>query len=306
MVKPISVATQINNSQTQCTEQTFEFDTAVKTEHIASTYIEDLLVLLIPISLELFEALTCYNTFLKYYNLTPLKSDQTIRSFIKHLKGLKFNKPTRFSINKQLNEAYIYLPCNNNILSNHIPLNLFTLSQYYNTPLRTFTNLIIPNFDDNLNISNPTTNFSNNFNSQTITNNDTNNTNNSLSLNIVTHNVRGYNNPLKKQLWEDFCLSHNYNIISLTETKLTNSKSKYFNTQHFTYYLSNSTSSVEGTGIMLSNNLTPHIHKILKHEGGAISIDLFFKHDFKFRIISVYLSSTDISRRNSTQTKGNQ
>ena len=122
----------------------------------------------------------------------------------------------------------------------------------------------------------------------------------------MTHNVRGYNNSLKKQLWEDFCLSHNYNIISLTETKLTNFKSKFFNTQYFTYHLSNSASSMEGTGIMLSNNLTPHIHKILKHEGGAIAIDLFFKHDFKFRIISVYLSSTDISRRNSTQTKVSQ
>ena len=277
----------------------------MKTEHTASVYIKDLIVLPIPTSLESFEALTCYNTFLKFYNMDPLKNDQTIRSFMKYLKEKEFTKPTRFSINKQLNEAHIYLPYNNNILSNHIPLNLFTLSQYYNTPLRTFTNLIIPNFDDNLNISNPTTNFSNNFNSQTITNTDTNNTNNLFSLNIVTHNIRGYNNPLKKQLWEDFCLSHNYNIISLTETKLTNSKSKYFNTQYFTYHLSNSTSSVEGTGIMLSNNLTPHIHKILKHEGGAISIDLFFKHDFKFRIISVYLSSTDISCRNSTQTKVN-
>ena len=127
-----------------------------------------------------------------------------------------------------------------------------------------------------------------------------------LSLNIVTHNIRGYNNPLKKQLWEDFCLSHNYNIISLTETKLTNSKSRYFNTQHFTYHLSNSISSAEGTGIMLSNNLILHIHKILKHEEGAISIDLFFKHNFKFWIILVYLSSTDILRRNSIQTKVNQ
>jgi exonuclease III len=63
---------------------------------------------------------------------------------------------------------------------------------------------------------------------------------------------------------------------------------------------------MEGTGIMLSNSLTPHIHKILKHEGGAIAIDIFFKHDFKFRIISVYLSSTDISRRNSTQFKVTQ
>ena len=200
MRKPIYVATQINDGQTQYTEQNFEFSTAVKTEHTVSAYIEDLLVLPIPTSLEPFEALTCYNTFLKFHNMDPLKTDQTIGSFMKYLKEKKFTKPTRFSINKQLNKAHIYLLCNNNILSNHIPLNLFTLFQYYNTPLRTFTNLIIPNFDDNLNISNPTTNFSNNFNSQTITNTDTNNTNNSLSLNIVTHNVRGYNNPLKKQL----------------------------------------------------------------------------------------------------------
>ena len=54
---------------------------------------------------------------------------------------------------------------------------------------------------------------------------------------------------------------------------------------------------------MLSNNLTPYIHKILKHEGGAIAIDLFFKHDFKFRIITVYLFSANILYRNSLQTK---
>src|SRR5437868_10805664 len=230
VVKPIYVATQINDSQTQRTEQTFEFGTVVKTEHTVSVYIEDLLVLPIPTSLEPFEALTCYNIFLKFYNMDPLKTNQTIGSFMKYLKEKEFTKPTRFSINKQLNKAHIYLLCNDNIFSNHTPLNLFTLFQYYNTPLRTFTNLITPNFDDNLNIPNSTTNFSNNSNLQTITNTNTNNTNNSLSLNIVTHNIRGYNNPLKKQLWKDFCLSYNYNIIRLTEIKLTNSKSKYFNT----------------------------------------------------------------------------
>ena len=121
------MATQINDGQTQCTEQTFEFGTAVKTEHTVSAYIEDLLVLPIPISLEPFEALTCYNTFLKFHNIDPLKTDQTIGSFMKYLKEKKFTKPTRFSINKQLNEAYIYLPYNNNILLNYILLNLFTL-----------------------------------------------------------------------------------------------------------------------------------------------------------------------------------
>ena len=54
---------------------------------------------------------------------------------------------------------------------------------------------------------------------------------------------------------------------------------------------------------MISNYLKSHIYKIQKHKGGAIAIDLFFKNDFKFRIISVYLSSGDITRRNKTQTK---
>src|SRR5437879_5843091 len=125
------VATQVNDSQTQYTEQTLEFGTAVKTEHTASAYTEDLLVLLTSISLKPFEALTCYNTFLKYHNLPLLNSNQTIGSFMKYLKRQKFTNLTRFSINKQLNEAHIYLPHSNNILSNYTILNHFTLSQYY-------------------------------------------------------------------------------------------------------------------------------------------------------------------------------
>jgi hypothetical protein len=52
---------------------------------------------------------------------------------------------------------------------------------------------------------------------------------------------------------------------------------------------------------MLHNNLQPHIHNILTHAGGAIAIDLFFKNEHKFRIISVYLSSTSTSDRKATQ-----
>ena len=44
---------------------------------------------------------------------------------------------------------------------------------------------------------------------------------------------------------------------------------------------------------MIKNNIKPHIHNILTQPGGAIAIDLFFKHDYKFRIISTYLLSTN-------------
>src|SRR5947207_33653 len=106
---------------------------------------------------------------------------------MKHLKRQKFTKPTRFSINKQLNKAHIYLPYSNNILPNYTLLNLFTLSQYYNTPLKTFTNIILSDLDDNLNISNLTTNSSILLN-----------TNSTLNLNIVTHNMQGFNVLIKR------------------------------------------------------------------------------------------------------------
>src|SRR5205085_3159587 len=164
----------------------------------------------------------------------------------------------------------IYTPDNILLLNNHLFLEIYQLVLYHDLPLKSQTY--------------PTTNIP-------------------LNLNIITHNVIGLNNITKKQLWEDFCITNNFNIISLTETKLTDSKTKFFNTNHFSYHLTNSDTSREGTGIMISNYLKSHIYKIQKHKGGAIAIDLFFKNDFKFRIISVYLSSGDIIRRNKTQTK---
>src|ERR1043165_3537842 len=91
--------------------------------------------------------------------------------------------------------------------------------------------------------------------------------------------------------------------MCLTETKIAKTKNKkFYNNQHFTYYWSNSSTSKEGTCILIRNNLQPHIHNILNHPGGAIAIDLFFKHNYKFRIISIYLSSTNNSIRQQTQS----
>src|SRR6185312_4157714 len=122
------------------------------------------------------------------------------------------------------------------------------------------------------------------------------------TINIATHNIQGYNNTEKKLLLEKFCLTHNLHIISLTETKIAETpKKKFFNSKFFTYYWANSTTAKEGTCIMIKNHLQPHVHKILNHPGGAIAIDLFLKQDFKFRIISVYLSSTNSNTRKETQ-----
>ena len=57
---------------------------------------------------------------------------------------------------------------------------------------------------------------------------------------------------------------------------------------------------------MVNNDLKPHIHNVQTHSEGAVAIDLFFKHNFKFRIISVYLSTSNKSYRDSAQEKAKQ
>ena len=57
---------------------------------------------------------------------------------------------------------------------------------------------------------------------------------------------------------------------------------------------------------MINNNLKLYIHNVLTHPEGAVAIDLLFKHDFKFRIISVYLSTSNKSHRDSVQEKAIQ
>src|SRR6266487_6670441 len=57
---------------------------------------------------------------------------------------------------------------------------------------------------------------------------------------------------------------------------------------------------------MINNNLKLYIHNVITYPEGAIAIDFFFRHDFKFRIISVYLSTSNKSHRNSAQEKAIQ
>jgi hypothetical protein len=52
---------------------------------------------------------------------------------------------------------------------------------------------------------------------------------------------------------------------------------------------------------MICNSLTPHIYKTSLIPGYAIMINLLFKHDFKFYIISIYLPSNNAFIRLQTQ-----
>ena len=54
---------------------------------------------------------------------------------------------------------------------------------------------------------------------------------------------------------------------------------------------------------MINNNLKPYIYNMITYIEGAIAIDLLFKYNFKFRIISVYFSTSNKSHRDSAQEK---
>jgi len=284
-------------------------DTFVATQHFASI-----------------QPHTCYNKFLFYNHLPLLSHPQTIISFLRYINNLGYlpsnacDYTLTISIKNDYSEAHVYLPFESKPLKNHFipPLqciwhfpnillksdtttehNLLNLTNLSNTSLPLYsspsilqTPLIQPSHSPTSapspSIFRPCTNYFSDF---------------SLNLNLATYNIQGFNNPEKKFLMEKYCLQNNLHIISLTETKIAETKNKkFYNNHQFSYYWSNCSTSKEGTCIMIKNNLQPHIHNILNHPGEAIAIDLFFKHDYKFRIISTYLSSTNNSVHQQTQS----
>ena len=127
-------------------------------------------------------------------------------------------------------------------------------------------------------------------------------------INLVTHNVRGFNNYIKRQQWITYCLQKNFHIISITETKLKESSQISLTNPYYKIYTSNYTPILQqreaslGTAIMVHNTVQPYIHNINAFLGTALCIDFFFPNN-KTRIISVYLPSnnSDLSKRTQTQ-----
>jgi ribonuclease HI len=275
-VKPPHAEVQSHDGQTQRTEQALATFATVRTGYTASALAEETSNFLDYNTSPPSKKLTCYNKFLINNQLPTLPPNQSLQTFLKHLQKNLFYKPFKISYNNTNSETHVYENINLGILPNHTLLSPQQYHLYYNSPIRTETPQIhnIPS------------------------------TTHDLHLTIATHNVRGFNNPTKRETWESYCLNHNISIASLTETKISNNTNlRFCNNNLFTYYWANSENSAEGTAIMIQNYLKPHVHSCTIHPGGAIALDFFFKGNIKLRIISVYLSSTDTSKRTLTQNK---
>src|ERR1044071_6578422 len=88
------------------------------------------------------------------------------------------------------------------------------------------TNLMINNFQDK-NTGSDRTKSNNNSINNAINNNNISDNINYTYLKIGTHNVRGFNLEFKQREFFDKYNSLNLDIIGITETKLSNTQSKY-------------------------------------------------------------------------------
>ena len=126
-------------------------------------------------------------------------------------------------------------------------------------------------------------------------------------LTIATHNIQGYNTTTKRQLWLDYCISQQLDIISLTETKLAHSQYTHLTLHNNNYkcFMSNNSTtnsqhsreSSAGTILLIKQSLSTYIHNIQTLNGTAIAIDLYLPHKDNLRIISTYLPNDPNTNR---------
>jgi hypothetical protein len=129
VVKSIYVENQVNDGQTQRTEQAMVLFAAVRAEHTVSESTEESSTSLNPISSSnikealqepihktLYDPDSCYNQWLAPLNLPLLPHPQTLYSFLKHIHQYNFtqynnfNYALRVAIKLDYSECYIHPP----------------------------------------------------------------------------------------------------------------------------------------------------------------------------------------------------
>jgi exonuclease III len=288
VVKPIYVATLIYDDQTQRTEQILELGTTVQAgSKTVSALIEDKTQIYLPTTSKSLDiSTTCYNKYLKHYNLPLLPTNQTIFSFLNYLKKLNFTIPLKLSFNSKLNETHIYIQQSNPLLSNHILINSKNLSLYLHLPLKS----------NSTKFSSPKENsFDNLFD---ITNNNLLNYTeiNYLSLKISSVNVNGLTSSSKQLLLYNTISKLQFHIIGISETHLSTKEAKFSSLSrklnNYTSFWSPSINRRAGVGIYIHNNISKNIARTRDFKGHAICIDLHFLNN-KIRLIQLYFPTSE-------------
>ena len=151
---------------------------------------------------------------------------------------------------------------------------------------------MISNFQDKNTGSNRTKSNNNSINNA-INNNNISDNINYTYLKIGTHNIRGFNLEFKQREFFDEYNSLNLDIIGITETKLSNTQSKYTmnNNKHYKSWWTGDgeKSKIGGVSITIKFGLDKHVANIIRIMGRIISMDLKFKGSTTIRIINIYV-----------------
>jgi exonuclease III len=116
-------------------------------------------------------------------------------------------------------------------------------------------------------------------------------------IKMATHNVRGFNEETKQREMFDEYKYLGIDIIGITETKMSEKKSKNI-LNNKKIYRSWWTGTMEdrktgGAGIAVKMGLDKHVVNVIRKMGRLISIDLIFKGKAKTRIINIYMHSNE-------------
>src|SRR6185295_11893130 len=145
---------QVNDGQTQCTEQAMALFAAVKAEHTVSESIEESLISLNTISSShiketskdlsqntLYDPDSCYNKWLVCCYLPLLPHPQTLYSFLKHIQQYNFSQLNNFnlafklSIKLDYSECYIHIPHKFQLPPDHFIPQLSRYTYYPSLPI---------------------------------------------------------------------------------------------------------------------------------------------------------------------------
>ena len=112
-------------------------------------------------------------------------------------------------------------------------------------------------------------------------------------LNIATHNVQGLSSTIKQQQFSAFISNSRYDIIGISETKLSQKNAQYLlknvnNTEYTSWWDSSGKQLGSGVGILINKSLAKQVRKCKSYKGRIIYVDLFFKGKSCLRIIQFY------------------
>src|ERR1041384_6941323 len=142
-----------------------------------------------------------------------------------------------------------------------------------------------------------------NIGSDRIKSNNNNNISDNINytyLKIGIYNIKGFNLETKQREFFDEYNSLNLDIIGITETKLSNTQSKYTmnNNKHYKSWWTGDEekSKTGGVGIAIKFGLDKHVANIIRIMGRIISMDLKFKGSTTIRIINIYVQCNEKDR----------